>query len=143
MIPTGASTANYQPTMQQIADFEDSSLYFSIGIPSESTNIMPIIKDVSVVSLVEKVEAEYSQVNFNNGTRDPHMCLSPKRVIVMIRAICEELSRIDPLNKETYEQNSQSYIIQLEELDKKIQNSLKDAGNKFFYSISSGFWLFS
>ncbi|MFI3206494.1 MAG: zinc ABC transporter substrate-binding protein [Clostridia bacterium] len=132
MIPSGASASNYEPTMEEMAAFEDSAVYFSIGVPTEEVNIMPNVGDVPVVSMVEKVEAVYEQVTFENGSRDPHMWLSPKRVIVMIEAICEELSELDPDNADTYKENADSYCEELTELDNTITEALSDVENRAF-----------
>ena len=132
MIPPGASAANYQPTMEQMASFENSNVYFPIGVPTEKVNIMPNVGDVPVVSMVDKVEAVYEKVTFENGSRDPHMWLSPKRVVVMIESICEELTKIDPDSKDTYETNAESYIKKLNELDQTIKDSLVNVENKEF-----------
>ncbi len=132
MIPAGASAENYQPTVKQMAAFEQSDVYFSIGVPAEETNIIPNVGDVKVVSMVEKVEAVYDSITFENGVRDPHMWLSPKRVIVMIEAICDELSVIDVENKDVYEANAKSYIEELNSLDLTIKDALSNMKNKAF-----------
>lgn len=132
MIPSGASASNYEPTMEEMAAFEDSAVYFSIGVPTEEVNIMPNVGDVPVVSMVEKVEAVYDQVTFDDGSRDPHIWLSPKRVIVMVEAICEELSELDPDNADIYEENAASYCEELTELDNTITEALSDVENRAF-----------
>lgn len=132
MIPAGASASNYAPTVAEMAAFEDSAVYFSIGVPTEEVNIMPNVGDVPVVSMVEKVEAVYDQVTFDDGSRDPHMWLSPKRVIVMVNAICEELSALDPDNATTYEENATAYCQELTALDNTITETLADVENRTF-----------
>ncbi len=139
MIPAGASAENYQPTMQQMANFETSEVYFSIGVPTESVNIIPNIGDVPMVSLADKVESVYEAVNFNNGSRDPHIWLSPKRVIVMVEAIRDELCEIDPENKAIYEENAAAYCNELSILDSTIEKSLSNVKNKSFIVFHPAF----
>ncbi|MFA5659494.1 MAG: zinc ABC transporter substrate-binding protein [Oscillospiraceae bacterium] len=132
MIPPGSSPANYEPTPEQIENFSDCSVYFSIGVPTESANILPNAGDLNVVSLAEKAAAVYPERTFEGGGRDPHIWLSPKRVKVMIDAIAAEMSEIDPDNKDFYNENAQAYIAQLDELDAEISAALEGVENKKF-----------
>ncbi len=45
--------------------------------------------------------------------RDPHIWMSPRRVIVMVEAIRDTLSELDPDNAGTYADNAQAFIGEL------------------------------
>ncbi len=64
--------------------------------------------------------------------RDPHIWMSPKRVIVMIESIQEVLSSEDPDNSETYRENAEGYIKELELLDDRIEEGLSQLDNREF-----------
>ncbi len=51
---------------------------------------------------------------------DEHVWTSPKRVIVAVEKITEELCRLDPENSEFYKSNSQQYAAELKELDEQM-----------------------
>jgi zinc transport system substrate-binding protein len=132
MVPPGNSPENYEPTAELMEKFEKASLYFSIGVPTEEANILPNIGDTTVISLADKVAAVYSDRTFESGERDPHIWLSPKRVKVMIETIADEMSKLDPDNADTYEENAQAYIGQLDALDTQIKTALDGVQSKKF-----------
>lgn len=132
LVPPGNSPENYEPTAQEMEEFSDASLYFSIGVPTEEANIMPNVGDVKVISLADAVAAVYEDRTFDSGERDPHIWLSPKRVKVMIDTIAEEVGKIDPDNQETYNENAESYKAKLDEVDQEIKDALEGVENKKF-----------
>lgn len=64
--------------------------------------------------------------------RDPHIWMSPKRVIVMIESIQEVLSSEDPDNSETYRENAEAYIKELELLNDRFEEGLSQLDNREF-----------
>lgn len=132
LIPPGNSPENYEPTPEEMEEFSDASLYFSIGVPTEEANILPNAGDVKVISLQTQVAEVYEERMFESGERDPHIWLSPKRVKVMVETIAREMGEFDQENKETYEQNAEAYIAQLDELDQEIIDVLEGVQNRKF-----------
>lgn len=132
MIPPGNSPENYEPTPVEMEQFGKAALYFSIGVPAEKANILQNTGDTKVIALAEKVAAVYPDRKFESGERDPHIWLSPKRVKVMVESIADEMSKIDPLNTDTYEKNSQAFIQKLDELDGQIRSALSGVQSKKF-----------
>ncbi len=67
MIPPGASPANYQPTPKEMSMMSESSLYFSVGVPTEATNIIPAVNqaDVKIINLDKKVNEIYEDRYFD------------------------------------------------------------------------------
>ncbi|MFD3155504.1 metal ABC transporter solute-binding protein, Zn/Mn family [Haloimpatiens sp. FM7330] len=146
MIPPGKSPTNYQPTPELLEDFSDASIYFTIGVPTEKDNILPKAKDfnknLKIIDLSKKVSGTYKDRKFTSGGRDPHIWLSPKRVEIMINSIKDELSNIDPQNKDIYSKNAKAYIKNLNTLDKNIKTTLNNVVNKTFiiYHPSLGYF---
>lgn len=133
MIPPGASPENYEPTPLEKEKFEKSKIYFSMGVPTEENNILPnISENIKLVKLDEEVRKYYEDLTFENGGRDPHIWLSPKRVEVMVAKIAESLSELKPENKEKYEENANKYIEELENVSSEINEILKNKENKKF-----------
>ena len=139
MVPPGNSPANYEPTAQEMEKFSDASLYFSIGVPTEEANILPSIGDIKVISLQDAVSAVYPDRTFEPDKRDPHIWLSPKRVIVMIETIANEMSELDSANAATYSENAQAYIAQLTALDEQITTALAGVQSKAFIVFHPAF----
>lgn len=135
MIPPGNSPANYLPKPQELKQFNDSKIYFTIGVPAEQ-GILSYIKEMNhstkVVNLAKRVSQVYPDREFAPGSRDPHIWLSPRRAKIIIQEIAKELSIIDSENKAVYEANAQKYISELDRLDTEIKEILKDLENKTF-----------
>lgn len=130
MIPPGSSPETYEPTPKQMTEFSKSDLFFSIGMPLEKNQLIPNLNTkTKVVSLDKAVQKQYLDLKLGEE-RDPHIWLSPKRVIVMIDTIVEELSKIDPQNTAFYQKNGDSYKDQINAVDLKIQKSLLPVKNR-------------
>jgi zinc transport system substrate-binding protein len=134
MIPPGQSAENFAPSPKLMQELSDSQIYFSIGVPTEQANIFNKLEDfnneLQIIELNKKVAEVYDEIMLESGGSDPHIWLSPKRVIVMVEAIRDELIVIDPENKEEYESNAEAYIKELEQVNIEIENSLKTLQNK-------------
>lgn len=147
MIPPGSSAETYAPTPRQLQDFSKASVFFTIGVPSEEANILPKSKDfnpdLKVVDLAGHVSDVYPDLEIAPGERDPHIWLSPKRVKIMVDAIARELSTLDPKNQDTYYKNASEYIEELDAVDIKIRESLKDLKTKTFIAYHPAFGYFA
>ncbi|MDF1616766.1 metal ABC transporter solute-binding protein, Zn/Mn family [Petrocella sp. FN5] len=64
--------------------------------------------------------------------RDPHMWMSPKRVVVMIEAIRDELIALDSDSIQIFEENAKAYIQELTALDEQILGFMTTVSNKKF-----------
>jgi ABC-type metal ion transport system, periplasmic component/surface adhesin len=142
LIPPGYSPENYEPTPEIMANLEDADIYFTIGVPSEESGILPGVgKDVKIVALEDEVAAAYPDLTFADGGRDPHIWLSPKRVKVMVSAIARELCVLDPDNADTYNANATAYLAQLDNLDTSLKATFNalDANKKSFIVFHPAF----
>ena len=160
MIPPGNSPANYQPSPKQMVDFNDSQVYFHIDVAAEVNIIDAISNDsMRLVDLAAVSDAAYPARYFEEDNyleahdhdhdhdegaegaqahdhshegRDPHIWLSPRRVVVMVEEMVQVLSEIDPVNSNVYESNGQAYIETLQALDKKIIDAFSGYENPTF-----------
>lgn len=117
IIPPGSSPESYEPTPQQMTKIADAVVYFTIGVPAETGNILPnSSEDLNIVDLVDSVNDVYPDLMFeedDHSGRDPHIWLSLKRVKVMVTEIKDELVRLDPDNESTYTKNYDAYIAEI------------------------------
>lgn len=133
IIPPGYSPHNYESTPQEIQKFNQSSIYFAIGVPAEEANILPNAKEIKglkIIKLHEEVARIYPEIKDDSEGRDPHIWLSPKRVKIMVESIAREMSKLDPANKKIYEENAKDYIEKLADLDLKIKAVLENVENR-------------
>ncbi len=143
MVPPGNSPENFEPTPQEMEQFSKASLYFSIGVPTEKANILPNAGNVKVIALQDAVSAEYPERTFESGERDPHIWLSPKRAVVIVKTIAKDMCELDPSNADTYNSNAQTYIDQLNDLDQSIKDALNGVQSKKFIVYHPAFGYFA
>jgi len=129
IIPPGASPESYEPTAKQLTELAKANLYFTIGVPIEQAKLIPEVDKNQVVRLEDKLTHFYSNLYFENGERDPHIWLSPKRTAAIVKIIYEEMAVIDSKNKEEYKQNAENYFDQLNQLDAYINELFSDIDN--------------
>ena len=140
IVPTGSSPETFEPKPKDMIKLNKAIAYFTIGIPTENTNVLAnLTKDTKIVRLEEKCQEVYEDVLFSTGGRDPHIWLSPKRVIVMVEAIRDEMMALDPLNSSTYRQNAKLYIEELKSLDSKIKTAVEKSETKDFIAFHPAF----
>jgi len=164
LIPPGNSPANYLPTTKEMQAISDADIYFVMQVPTEEANILPKIsdfnEDIIMVNLRDAVSAEYplryiighdhedeedadiEDEHAEEASVDPHIWLSPRRVIVMVNTIAEELSKLDEANADVYSANAERYIKELEALDSEIGAMIAGLENKTFmiYHGSYGYF---
>lgn len=159
MIPPGMSPENYAVSSSEMQKLSDADVYFTLRMPAEQAGILPKVQDfnssIEIVDLRRIVGEQYpflkASHHHHDGEEpeeqeqageggdehedaepDPHLWLSPKRVIVMVLAIADKLSAIDPENAETYQANAGAYIAELEALDSEIRQIAGGMENRKF-----------
>lgn len=157
IIPVGFSPESYEPNARQIVNINKVSVYFTIGVPAESSSILPELKNIKIVHLEEIVSEHYHDLYFSETEdesgdhdehdhshygRDPHIWLSIKRVEIMVQAIADELSIMDPDNQAGYKQNALDYINKLAQADLAIEANFQGKSMRTFivYHPSYGYF---
>lgn len=142
MIPPGSSPETYEPTPRDMENFYQAGVYFAIGVPVEEAGILPAARQGQsgmIVALHEAAAEKYPDVLFPDGSRDPHIWLSPRRVAVMVEAMAEELSRMDPAHAGIYNENAQEYIAELSGLDEELRALFSGVTKKKFLVFHPAF----
>lgn len=159
LIPPGFSPANYEPSPKLMADFNDSDLYFHIDVAAEGHILESVNNpDMKLIDLADISDGVYparyfdqedaheeaigSDEDHQHEGRDPHIWLSPKRVMVMVEAIKDELTLADPENGDLYAENAAVYITQLKSLDQELKDAFAQYTSKTFliYHPSYGYF---
>ena len=155
MVPPGSSPANYQPTAAEMQALSDASIYFTLQMPTEKANILPKVTEfnesIQIVDLRAAAAAVYPLLSGDGEeldasateSVDPHLWLSPKRAMVMVQTIADQLSAVDAANKDTYQANATSYIVQLTTLDSEIQTAVSKLTNKSFLIYHAAYGYFA
>jgi len=136
MVPPGASPHTYEVTPAQMVQLSKAKVYFKVGSPIEFElawldKLLAQNKDMLVVDCSKGINLIESDDPDEPGI-DPHIWTSPRNVKTMVQNISLGLSQVDPQNRQYYEQNRDSYLKELDELDTEIDASLGDTGNRTF-----------
>ena len=146
MLPPGASPADYEPTVRQIQDLNNSIIYFYIGHlgfeKAWMTKFSEVAKNVDYISCSKKIdllrgdiiEHVHENGEHHHGT-DPHIWTSPENVKTISRTICAALIEKYPDKAVEFEANLHTFISRIDQLDNSIRAVLTD-------SLSSSFMIF-
>lgn len=138
-VPEGGSPETYAPSPKELMALHSADVYFTIGIPSEKYNILDGLPEkVKVVPLHEKAAEKYPDLKIGES-RDPHIWLSPKRVLVMLDAIAAELASLDPENGKEYLANAESYKQKIEQADAEAKQIFAQIPQKAFMVFHPAF----
>ena len=138
MVPPGASPVTYEPTPRQMVLLAGVKLYYRIGVPFETAwmeRIQAVNPDMKVLDAREGVALRRMMAAENDAesghahrhhSMDPHVWLSPSRMMVMGQHLAEELQVLDPLHREDYRRNLEIFRGDLDALDTELRAVLKD-----------------
>ena len=147
MMPPGANHESFSPPPQDMEKLSAAALYLAMGLPPERTGLLPKLAEMNrnmrIVDMQMEVAKTYAPRFFAPNDQDPHIWLSPKRAIVMVRLTAQELGAIDPVNSETYNANAERYIARIEAADQEIQASFKTVWNRMFIVYHPAFGYFA
>ncbi|MGB9521133.1 MAG: metal ABC transporter substrate-binding protein [Anaerolineales bacterium] len=145
LLPVGANPHSFQPSPQDVAKVTDADIIFANGAGLEEF-LSPLLesagatqKMVSVsegIPLLQSAKAQFEQATQTQSpdsantsspetnVGDPHLWFDPNNVIVWTQNIVRTLSEKDPAHAQLYQQNGDSYINQLKELDGWIRQQV-------------------
>lgn len=161
LIGPGVEIHTYEPSSKDMMRIAESSAFIYTGDAMEpwAEKIIEAMKeyDVDIVDTSKNIEMinsddfmeEYSLLDENHNEeehhedeeKDGHIWMNPQNAVVMIDTILEEVVKLDPENKEFYEENARKYQDEILALDKEIEDALIENnvkvlvfGGEFAYS---------
>ncbi len=137
LVLPGKSPATYAPTPEQMSKLTKAKLFFRIGVPFEKVLIRKVEKSLKNIRIVDTRKGiqlrrfaggrHHDTVEDNHhkaSDSDPHIWLSPVLVKRQAKTICEALIQFDPEGKATYTSNLKDFTKDLDDLHRKISNTL-------------------
>ena len=134
MVPAGAEPHDWEPTPKFAAELNsaDMLIYNGAGMESWMENLLSIIESdktrmVDTSKGIELLEAEGHDEaeEYEHGEHDPHIWVSPLRLMQQARNVYEALVEADPQNAEYYENNMTELAAKLNKLDQDIRDTSK------------------
>lgn len=136
----GVDPHEYEPTPQNIIDLENCDVFIYNGGESDiwvdeilknvENKDLRIIRMMDCVNLLEEETVEGMEVE-NSGHEeaeyDEHVWTSPRNVMSITEAIRDVLVEVDPENASRYEENTDHFLSQLEDLDTRFRDIVANA----------------
>jgi zinc transport system substrate-binding protein len=129
LLPPGAESHSFEPTPKDIITVQNSAVFIYIGgesdawieriLQSMDTANIKILKLMDTVAVVEEetVEGMEAEDEEEESAYDEHIWTSPGNAKRIVQAISETLCETDPKNAAFYRENTDEYIVRLDELD--------------------------
>ncbi|GEN53801.1 metal ABC transporter substrate-binding protein [Halobacillus faecis] len=131
LAPIGSNPHEYDPLPEDVKKTTDADAVFYNGLNLEAGNawfdkLMETAgkdgEDAPVFLMSDDVEAMYLTSEGNEGEEDPHAWLDVQNGIKYAENARDGLIKVDPENKEVYEENAEEYIAKLQALhDKAVE----------------------
>ncbi|MGM0622468.1 MAG: metal ABC transporter solute-binding protein, Zn/Mn family [Campylobacterota bacterium] len=146
MVQPGSSPATYDPSAKQMQRLTNSDIYFAMDVPFEKRwlhRFKDVAKDTTFVAISQGIEKraikQHSHGDLHDHAHhdtdqslDPHIWLSPKRVVDIAKNIYETLVQHDADNRDYYKQNYEMFVQEIQDLDAKIVANLSDLSSRKF-----------
>lgn len=147
LIGPGVEVHTYEPSTKDMVRISKAGAFVYTGKDMEpwAESIIEAIKeyDVKIVDTSKNIELidsdefmeDYSLLDERNlenheheenEEKDGHIWMDPQNAVIMIDTILEEVIKLDSENKEFYEENANKYKKEILELDKEIEEAIKE-----------------
>lgn len=147
LLDTGVDLHSYQPTAKDMVKVANSDMFVYVGGESEkwADNVKKTVKNDSTVCIsllsvlgdkakieeaAEGMQKEEHEEDGEEAEYDEHVWLSLKNAALFCKYIEEKLAEIDPLNRQKYKANLDSYTQKLNGLDSEYENAAAAAKTK-------------
>ncbi|AFZ42756.1 periplasmic solute binding protein [Halothece sp. PCC 7418] len=151
MVQPGASPATYEPKPQQMKALSDAEAYLRMRVPFEKAwmdRIESANSEMKIVDLTQGIDRQPIAQHHHHGEHDhahhhgeeeekavnldPHIWLSPALVKQQAQTIYNTLVALNPDAANTYQENLDALISDIETLDQNIEATLADLDQRTF-----------
>lgn len=134
LIPPGSEIHDFEPSPKDILRINDADIFIYNGGESDEwvENVLKSIdSDVKVMCMFDYADLIYEEdIEHNKGDEyDEHIWTSLKNDKKLVKAICEEITKLDTAHKDNYKKNSDSYISKLNKLDTSFQSAVENSAH--------------
>jgi zinc transport system substrate-binding protein len=125
LIKSQADPHEYELTPKDMKKLADANLVFSLGLENWEKYLLTELPKGKLVFLNQGI----GLIKYGNFP-DPHVWLSPKRYMLVVKNINSTLINFDPAYRSHYEDKYNSYVQKLKELDREYENTLKNCQHR-------------
>jgi zinc transport system substrate-binding protein len=150
----GESPTTYQPSDQRVSDVMRAEIYFRIGVPFERGRWLDAISGAAGPRIVDvrKGASELLQTdhdhhgdheNCGEFGSDPHIWLSPKRLIQQATTVADALSELRPDLSDAFRKNLEALQAYLRQTDDEVREILRPHRGRRFFIFHPSFAYFA
>jgi zinc transport system substrate-binding protein len=147
LIPKGANSHTYEPTMQTMKAITHANAYFTIGLNEFENTWLTKFRDqnpsMQIIKLHEGTDELLMTNHHHHGhhhhddhekeSLDPHVWLSPKNLKKITHNIFEALSTLSPEHKTYFQNNYETVLMDIETLEQELYMQYRDRSMKGRY----------
>ncbi len=149
LIPVGTEPHDFDPTVQQVQNAEtaDMVVFNGAGFEGERLRnlnakfVVDTSKGLNFTGGIFKDPEDNLQAN--EISIDPHIWLDPLLAKQQVEQIRDGLIEIDPRNTEYYSKNANSFLTELDNLDRTIRERLSNCEKRNFIAFHNAFGYFA
>lgn len=157
LLPPGSESHSYEPTPQDIIAIQNCDLFVYTGGESDSwidsilssmgesaprafrlADCVTLLASETTASMDHQHTHEHGEAcedpahdhkheDVHAHEMDEHVWTSPKNVLQIIKALCDELCDIDPANASQYTQAADAYLAEISKLDAAFEQIVSSA----------------
>lgn len=148
LLPASASHHDYPLRVSDHARLQNADVFLWVGPELESFLQKPIanLPRTKIITAYELAGIQWpaeagaiGEHDHEHHAKDPHLWLDPRNAVVVAQAIAEKLAQIDATNAKQYRTNLQAFSAKMQQLDAKLQISLKPVSAVGFAVYHEGF----
>jgi ABC-type Zn uptake system ZnuABC Zn-binding protein ZnuA len=136
LLPPGTDPHTYEPTPKDLVNIADADVIFASGLGLEAfldsmienadagDKVVYISRGIELLHPIDGFEEQHEGESGAQLAGDPHVWTDPNNVKIWASNISAKLSELDPQSAEIYQNNAQTYVLQLETLDAWIRNQV-------------------
>src|SRR5919106_307060 len=149
LIPVGIEPHDFDPTVQQIrnAQTADMVVFNGAGFEAEqliNMNAKFVVDTSKGLNLTRTSDGQDEENgNVDDTLIDPHIWLDPLLAKQQVEQIRDGLIQVDAKNAEYYNKNANSFIAELDNLDRTIRERLSNCEKKDFIAFHDAFGYFA
>ncbi len=149
---SGDDPHTYEPTPNQMTAIAESDLYLTVGVEFEEVWIPKFLaasQNLTVVDISEGVERMllddhehgahpedgHNSEDHHHEGYDPHIWLSPERMIQIADNVTATLIQYDPVNTSVYQANLQNVLLLIHDVEAKLDELLANPIRKEFLIV--------
>lgn len=131
LMDSGVDPHSFQPSVDDLLAVTKSDVFVFVGGESDQWTEDAVTQmadpDACAVNLLSAIGSAAVEETDEPGVMDEHIWMSVVNAEICVQAIADAMAGRDPDNAETYRANAETYIEQLEQLDRDYADAVEAA----------------